>query len=127
MRTDNGDDGRASGIIGGVILLSLGAIFLLQSAGVLHAGHIWDYWPMLLVWAGLARMFSTSRRRHFAGGVLTFLIGVFFQLDRLGLAWFHARDFWPALLVFAGLALIAESLWFRRSRYGVDPRTEPRS
>jgi len=109
------DERRASGLIGGAILLSIGALFLLQNLGVVHAGRIWDYWPMLLVWTGLARLVTPSRRRHFAAGAVILLLGVFFQLDRLGIVWVRARDFWPALLVAAGLALIVESIWSRRS------------
>jgi len=104
------DDGRrVSRVIGGIILLSLGALFLLQNMGVVHAGRIWDYWPMLLVWAGLARLFAPRRAHHFAGGAVMLLLGVFFQLEELGAVWIRARDFWPALLVAAGLALVAES------------------
>lgn len=112
------DDGRrVSRVIGGLILLSLGALFLLQNMGVVHAGRIWDYWPMLLVWAGLARLFAPRRAHHFAGGAVMLLLGVFFQLEGLGAVWIRARDFWPALLVAAGLALVVES-FLRRGNGG---------
>jgi hypothetical protein len=108
------DGNRTSPMIGGVILLSLGVLFLLQNLGAVRAGRIWDYWPMLMVWGGLARLLSPRRPRHFAAGAVLLLVGVFLQLEELGVVWIRARDFWPALLVAAGLALVAESLVVRR-------------
>lgn len=112
---EHDDQRRASGVIGGLILLSIGALFLLQNMGIVHAGRIWDYWPMLLVWTGLVRLVSPSQGGRFAGGAVLLVVGVFFQLDRLGIVWIRARDFWPGLLVVAGIALIAESFWSRRT------------
>jgi hypothetical protein len=113
------DGNRASRVIGGLILLSLGVLFLLQNFGVVQAGRVWDYWPMFLVWAGLARLFAPRRAHHFAAGAVMLLLGVFLQLEELGFLWIRARDFWPALLVAAGLALVAESLVVKR-RNGYD-------
>lgn len=109
------DEGRRiSRIVGGLMLLTLGAVFLLQNFGVLHAGRVGDYWPLLLVWVGLSRMIGGTRgRHHFASGVVILALGVAFQLDRLGIVWIHARDFWPLLLVVAGVALVAESVMGR--------------
>jgi len=109
------DEGRrTSRIVGGLMLLALGAVFLLQNFGVLHAGRVGDYWPLLLVWVGLTRIICTTRgRHHFASGVVILALGVAFQLDRLGIVWIHARDFWPLLLVVAGVALVAESVMGR--------------
>lgn len=110
------DEGRRiSRIVGGLMLLILGAVFLLQNFGMLHAGRVGDYWPLLLVWVGLTRMIGGSRgRHHFASGVVILALGVAFQLDRLGIVWIHARDFWPLLLVVAGVALVAESVMGRQ-------------
>jgi hypothetical protein len=113
---DTDDERRVSGVVAGLILLSIGGLFLLQNMGVVHAGRIWDYWPMLLVWTGLAKLLAPRRPGRFAGGLVILAVGVFFQLDRFGVVWVRARDFWPALLVVAGLALIAESFWTRRYR-----------
>lgn len=112
MRYDG--ERRVSHMIGGLILVTLGVLFVLQNLGAVHAGRIWDYWPMLLIWAGLARLFAPRRAHHFAGGAVMLLMGVFFQLEELGVVWIRARDFWPALLVAAGLALVAESWRGRR-------------
>lgn len=101
---------RVSRIVAGSLLLIVGTLFVLQNMGLVHAGRLGDYWPLLLVWFGLARVLAPRRSRHFASGFVILLLGIAFQLDRLGVFWLHARDFWPIFLVVAGVALIAESL-----------------
>ena len=117
MRYDD-DRKRTSRVVAGVLFLLLGSLFLLQNLGVLHAGRLSDYWPLLLVWLGLSRLLGPRRSYHFASGAVLLVLGVLFQLDRLGVFWFHIHDFWPVLLVVAGVALIAES--FLRRRAGPD-------
>lgn len=114
MRYDD-DSKRTSRVVAGVLFLLLGSLFLLQNLGVLHAGRLADYWPLLLVWLGLSRLLAPRRSHHFASGAVLLVLGVLFQLDRLGVFWFHIYDFWPVLLVVAGVALIAESLLRRRA------------
>jgi hypothetical protein len=104
----------SSRIVGGVLLLLVGTVFILQNAGLVHAGRLSDWWPMLLVWLGLTRLLAPRRGHHFAGGLVLFVLGVGLQLDRLGFIWLHMRDLWPVLLVLAGLALISESLFHPR-------------
>ncbi|HKA35463.1 MAG TPA: DUF5668 domain-containing protein [Thermoanaerobaculia bacterium] len=105
---------RASRLVGGLLLLLLGTLFVLQNLGYVRAGRLGDYWPLLLVWVGLARMLT--HRRHFASGLVIFLLGVFFQLERLDVIWIPMRLFWPFLLIAIGLGLILDSLMGRRSR-----------
>jgi hypothetical protein len=107
-----------SRLIAGGLLLILGVLFALQNLGVLRAGHLGDYWPLLLVWVGLTRMLG-ARRRHFASGLVVFLMGVFFQLDRLDVIYVPMDHFWPLLLIVLGFGLIADS-FVGRGRNGAD-------
>jgi hypothetical protein len=107
-----------SRLIAGGLLLILGVLFALQNLGVLRAGHLGDYWPLLLVWVGLTRMLG-ARRRHFASGLVVFLMGVFFQLDRLDVIFVPMDHFWPLLLIVLGFGLIADS-FVGRGRNGAD-------
>ena len=107
-----------SRLVAGGILLILGVLFALQNLGVLRAGHLGDYWPLLLVWVGLTRMLG-AHRRHFASGLVVFLMGVFFQLDRLDVIFLPMHRFWPLLLIVLGFGLIADS-FMGRGRNGAD-------
>jgi len=105
---------RLSGLIAGVLLLVVGGLFILQNLGAVHAGRIADYWPMFLIWIGLSKMLAPSKGGRFASGWTILLIGVFFQLEQLGMIRWRLRDLWPVLLVLVGLELIAESILGRR-------------
>jgi hypothetical protein len=112
---------QTSRLIAGALLLSLGVLFALQNLGVVRAGQLGDYWPLLLVWVGLSRMLGPRRRRHFASGLVIFMIGVFFQLDRLDVILVPMRHFWPLLLIAIGFGLIADSFVVRRSGTDLTP------
>lgn len=113
------DGRRVSRLIGGTLLLLVGGLFVLQNLGIVRAGHFGDYWPLLLVWVGLTRMLAPNRGRYFASGLLIFLLGVFFQLDRLDVIQIPVRQFWPLVLIGGGLALIVDSLVARRGRAAI--------
>ena len=114
-------DGRqTSRLIAGTLLLILGVLFALQNLGVVRAGHLGVYWPLLLVWVGLSRMLGSRRNRHFASGLVIFVMGVFFQLDRLDVIFVPMRHFWPVLLIAIGFGLIADS-FIGRSRTDLTP------
>lgn len=109
---------RVSRLIGGALLLLVGGLFILQNLGVLSAGWIGDYWPLVLVWLGLSRLLAPGDGSRLLPGTILLLLGVFFQLDRLELIGFSFEDLWPGVLIAAGLALIAGSLRARRSGAG---------
>ena len=109
-----GDGRRISRLVGGVLLLFLGGLFVLQNLGYVRAGRIGDYWPLILVWVGLARM---ATRGQLASGFVIFLLGVFFQLERLDVIWVPMRLFWPFLLIAIGFGLILDALIGRRARH----------
>lgn len=114
MSIDNPRNG-SSRVAGGILLVLVGSIFVLQNAGFVQAGRLWDWWPMLLVWLGLSRLLAPTRRHHFASGLVLLVMGIGLQLDQLGFIWLRLRDLWPILLVLAGLALISESFFHPRN------------
>ena len=119
MATMDLDEGRrVSGLVGGFLLLAVGAALTLRNLGALRIGRLWDFWPMLLVWVGLTRMIARRRPEQVIWGAVLVLLGVFFQMERLD--WVHASigDFWPLLLVAAGVAMIAEGMQARRASAG---------
>jgi hypothetical protein len=113
-------------LIAGALLLLLGSLFVLQNLGMVHVGRLGDYWPLLLVWIGLSRIFALGRAHHVASGVAIAALGVFFQLERLDLLWIPTREVWPVFLVIAGLALIADS-WVASRSARPDYRSSPPS
>jgi len=127
------------GIWLGVILVTLGTlIFLDMLSGVVPAlenvfgGYsFWRFWPLLIVFSGLALAFSPASdspnpRRNgtfspsrFMEGFFTSTIGIVLLGNSLGYvawtSWPALLSYWPLLLVIAGLAILSHGLkteWF---------------
>lgn len=106
-----------SQVLGGFILIGLGAIFLLRQMGYTHfsiGSLISDYWPLVLIWMGLQNFLSTgekgSRGSSAFWGFFFIALGGYY-LGR-NLEWFEvsAGDFFkmliPVMLIGGGLFVI---------------------
>ena len=49
------------GIVGGIVLLSLGVIFLLANLGIIQTELFRTWWPLLLIFVGVARLLGRGR------------------------------------------------------------------
>jgi len=113
------------GLIPGAIILAIGAIFLLNNLGIVNAGQFWQFWPLLLIFAGLVKLKDPSAR--FWGGMLL-LFGALLQLNQLGLVHFSWGALWPLVLIAAGAMAMWSALQARKLTDGLnienaDPRT----
>jgi predicted membrane protein len=117
--------GYGGGLASGAVLVLIGLVLLLDHMGVLDAGQLLKFWPMILVIAGAINLMQSGRRAW--GGVLLTL-GVLFQLDQLGIAHFRWADLWPLALIFAGIFIMwgsieARNALGRMAKGTGDPRT----
>jgi len=48
--------------VGAIILIGLGALFLLDEMGVLHFHRIWTFWPLILIAIGIRILMVRQRR-----------------------------------------------------------------
>jgi predicted membrane protein len=101
-------------IIGG-LLIFFGLIFSLDNAGVLDAGDIFDYWPMILIVFGLIKTLQPREEGHRPFGIALLVLGVFLQLQMLVFTSWRLSLF-PILLLGGGGLLVWRSLG--RSREG---------
>jgi predicted membrane protein len=91
--------GRHNGMIPGAIILAIGAIFLLNNMGIVNAGHFFQFWPLILVFAGIVKLFDPCRR---AWGAILLIFGVLLQLNHHGFGHFSWGEMWPIVLIAAG-------------------------
>jgi predicted membrane protein len=101
------DSGR---LVAGVAVIALGALFLMDNAGLVHAFQVLLWSPLLLSVYGVARL--AGRRRSVAAGLLLTFLGVWFTLGNLGLI--HV-SLWPIILILIGGVLVARSRGLQRS------------
>jgi hypothetical protein len=110
---------RVTAAVFGVILIGLGGVFILQNLGMVDAGDIGSWWPVILIGFGISSLIAPKDAGDSAGGVILTALGSFFLLHKLDVIDWRFRDVWPAFLVLAGIALILRSLAERRGQRSV--------
>jgi hypothetical protein len=105
--------GRPRGLIGGMLLVLLGLVFLLQNLGIPFLMNWWAlfilipaFWAYIAAWETYqdhGQMTRGVAGSLTAGILLTILSFVFLLNLAIGL-------FWPVLLIVGGLALLATGL-----------------
>lgn len=112
------------GIVVGAMFILVGLAFLLDHMGYVSIASLWQFWPLLVVCAGLSHFISHRR----AWGILVMSAGVILQLNQLGITHFGWAAFWPMMLIAVGLYVMWGSFqWGSKpaatSTAGGDPRT----
>ena len=97
---------KAGRVVTGTGLIVLGALFLLDAAGMLDAGHlIGMWWPLLIIGAAAAHPFT--ERRAGPGAAAVALAGLLLLGATTGLlggrAW---AVVWPGLLILLGIGVV---------------------
>lgn len=100
-------------IVGG-LLIFFGLLFTLDNFGVVDAGDVLAYWPMILIVIGLVRVMQPRHPGQRVPGIVMIGLGIFFQVQELGWTTLRFHDLWPVLLVFVGGSLIWRA--FERGR-----------
>ncbi len=105
---------RASSVVGGIVLIGLGVIFLLQNYGLFFIGNWWALFILLgtaAAWGGALHVYQNNGQRltqavlgPFFGGMFPLAVALIFLFD---LDW---GTMWPIFLVIAGVAVLSKSL-----------------
>lgn len=112
----------------GLILITLGVLFLLDRLDVLAFRWFFrDWWPSLLILLGVVQL-VTSRRRRWTGPLVLIAIGLIFQGDRLNLfPWWDWDTMWPVILIAVGAGILITRLQQRASSWHDSGRLEVKS
>lgn len=105
---NNRENGR---IVGGLILVAVGAVLLLRNIGFLFPNWLFS-WPMILILIGIYSGFKHQFRNN--SSIILIAIGGFFLFDRfipeIGLQPY----FWPVLIIVIGIIFILRPKRFGR-------------
>lgn len=101
-------------IILGILLVLLGAGFLLDQFNVISFNNILSiYWPIILIIIGGLGLFKKGSSKLISG--LIFIFGILFQLQNLKFIKIDIfKTFWPVILIAVGLSII-----FSRSNFNI--------
>lgn len=99
------------GVLAGTIIAGIGVLILLDNLGITVVEHIWDWWPVILIAVGGARVISAwGWGGRIWGSVLLFAGGVFLAHN---LGYLHGDPwefFWPVILIAIGLGMLARGI-----------------
>jgi hypothetical protein len=100
------DWGAAQRFLPAVILIAVGAIFLLDNLHIVPGRDLWAYWPVALMVAGAFKLADSPHQSgRTLGGILLIGGGVVLAAN-LGLIPVNADDLWPLVLIGAGVFML---------------------
>ena len=107
-----GQGGRGEGrMVMGLIVVGLGVLFLLENLGIVYVRNVWEFWPIILIMLGLARMGTCASASGRTSGLVLVAVGGIFLASNLGyLSWDLWRFFWPVILILAGVGLLLRGM-----------------
>jgi apolipoprotein N-acyltransferase len=97
-------------VIWGVVLIGVGALFLLAKLDLVEIGRFRHWWPAILIGIGTVWMVAPERPRQFASGLSMVLIG--FWLFACLRHWWDLtfRNAWPVVVVIYGIEMVLAAL-----------------
>lgn len=102
-------------VLGGIGLMLFGAVMLIDRVGIMDAGRVLRFWPLILIAIGVQQLAGGRRGPDGSaasgrGGFIWIAIGGVFLLNSLGLT--HASVFelfWPLILIGVGVRLLTHT------------------
>ena len=89
-------------VAAGASIMVIGLLLLLEQAGVLRGVVWWSFWPLALIYCGLAKLLVRPNEGPREGGWLLF-IGAWLLLNHLNVL---AYQSWPLFVVALGINII---------------------
>src|SRR5258706_11289006 len=88
QRWTDGSSGSSrftAGLLVGVAMLGLGALWTMDNLGIADASEITRWWPVLLMVFGVAKVLGWGTRRSALAGALWLVAGGWLELHELGI------------------------------------------
>jgi predicted membrane protein len=104
-----------SGVAGGLALVAIGVLLLLNQNGILRFSDIWRLWPLVLVAGGVVRLTQCGSTGRFLGGLLIAL-GLILEAAEFRLIPYTIWELWPLGIIALGLLLFWQSLQAKEER-----------
>jgi hypothetical protein len=102
------DAGASERLVPAIVLIAVGAIFLLNNLHIVYAHELFRYWPAILIAVGIVKLVDSTDNSGRAGGGVLVGLGAIFLAQSLGFLNIHFWDLWPLILIAVGLAMLFE-------------------
>lgn len=93
-------------LIIGLIVITLGVLYMLENLGIIEAQNYIKFWPVLIVLYGTSRIIQCETVPQKMWGVFWVLVGGLWVLDKADVIYFSIWDLWPLIFVVLGISLI---------------------
>lgn len=114
------DRGVTSQVLMGVLVIAIGLLFLLDNLDIIDVHDALAFWPLIFIFAGVAKLLDTTTPNGYLIGLAGIGIGVTMILHRLGIIYFSWRAAWPLVLIAAGAMVVYRAMTGQRTaRFGV--------
>lgn len=114
-----GRRGMTGQVLLGLLVIAVGLLFLLDNLDIIELHDALAFWPLVFVFAGVAKLLDTSTPHGYLVGLLGIGIGTVMILNRLGLVDFSWRMAWPLLLIGAGAFVVYRAMRGQRATQGM--------
>jgi predicted membrane protein len=98
----------------GAIIIAIGTIWLLDNLHIVHAQDVWEYWPVILIVAGLSRVIDSHSSGGLVWGSIVAGVGTLILLNNLDLFRFDWSRYWPVLLIGWGVLILVRPWHWRK-------------
>jgi hypothetical protein len=102
-KVEGSDAGR---IVGGLIVLSIGVVLLLDRMGVAEVAFDGRYWPFIPMLIGVVRFLYPPPSGSPRGGAWLIWVGLWGYVSEFHVMGFDFTTSWPLLIIGAGVGVI---------------------
>jgi hypothetical protein len=101
--------GAAERLVPAIVLIAVGAIFLLHNLHIFYAQELLRYWPAILIAVGILKLVDSTETGGRVGGGVLLGLGAVFLAQTLGYLTVRFWDLWPVILIAIGIAMLFET------------------
>lgn len=102
--------GVTSQVLMGVLVIAIGLLFLLDNLDIIEVHDALAFWPLVFIFAGIAKLLDTSTPNGYLVGLAGIGIGSAMILNRLGIIDFSWRQAWPLVLIAVGAMVVVRAM-----------------
>jgi hypothetical protein len=100
--------GSAERLIPAMVLIGIGALFLLNNLHIVEAGDVFRFWPAILIAIGIVKLVDANDGSGRTAGAVLIGVGGVFLARTLGFLPVNLWDLWPLILIGIGLLMLLE-------------------
>jgi hypothetical protein len=102
------EHGAAQRFVPAIVLVALGALFLLNNFQIVYASDVFRYWPAILIAVGIVKLVDSEDTGGRVGGGVLMGLGSFLMARTLGYIDIAFHDLWPLIPIAMGLLMLLD-------------------